>query len=111
MHRRQRIAELIDLHVSDPDWRALLHKAREAAEHGGKEFMLLRFPSELCGDGGRAINTAQPDWPSSLRGEAAEIYLRWEHQLKPQGFHLAARVLDYPGGVPGDIGLFLIWGE
>src|SRR4051794_13648691 len=111
MHLRQRVTELIDLHISDAEWRALLHKAREAAERGGKEFMLLRFPSELCGDSGRAVNTAQPDWPSSLRGEAAEMYLRWEHELKPQGFYLAARVLDFPGGVPGDIGLFLAWGE
>ena len=111
VQRRQHVAELIDLHISDPEWQSLLHKAREAAERGGNESMLLRFPSELCSDGGRAINTAQPDWPSSLRGEAAEIYLRWEHELKPQGFHLAARILDYPGGVPGDVGLFLAWGE
>jgi hypothetical protein len=40
-----------------------------------------------------------------LRGEAAEIYLRWERDLKPGGFHLAERVLDFPGGFPGDIGL------
>jgi hypothetical protein len=44
-----------------------------------------------------------------LRGEAAEIYLRWERDLKLGGFHLAARVLDFPGGFPGDIGLFLVW--
>jgi hypothetical protein len=28
-----------------------------------------------------------------------------------QGFHLAARILDFPGSVPGDVGLFLAWGE
>ena len=54
-------------------------------------------------------------WPNligraTLRGEAAEIYLRWERDLKPHGFRLAARVLDFPGGMPGDIGLFLIPG-
>jgi hypothetical protein len=31
--------------------------------------------------------------------------------LKLNGFRLAARVLDFPGGMPGDIGLFLVWGE
>jgi hypothetical protein len=46
-----------------------------------------------------------------LRGEAAEIYLRWEHDLRPHGFRLAARILDFPGGIPGDAGLFLVWGE
>ncbi len=54
---------------------------------------------------------ALPDWPKSLRGEAAEIYLRWERELKPRGFHLTARVLDYPNGMPGDIGLSLGWTE
>jgi len=72
--------------------------------------MLLRFPSQLCSDGGRAVNVPDPEWPSTLRGEAAEIYLRWSHDLKPQGFHLAARVADFPDGMPGDIGLFIVWG-
>ena len=71
--------------------------------------MLLRFPSAVCSDGGRAINVTEADWPTTLRGEAAETYLRWERDLKPRGFHLTARVLDFPGGVPGDIGLLLVW--
>lgn len=109
--RKKRVKELVDQHVGDDKWQALLHRAREAAEHGDTEFMLLRFPSQLCSDRGRAINVAEPDWPTTLRGEPAEIYLRWEHDLKPRGFHLTARVLEFPGGVPGDIGLFLVWGE
>jgi hypothetical protein len=39
------------------------------------------------------------------------LYLGWERDLKPRGFRLAARMVDFPGGMPGDIGLFLIWGE
>ena len=109
--RRGRVAELIDDHISDNNWRILVHEAREAAERGQKEYMLLRFPSQLCSDGGRAINVTEPGWPATLHGEAAELYLRWERDLKPHGFHLAARVLELPGGMPGDIGLFLIWGR
>jgi CBS domain-containing protein len=109
--RRRRVKDLIDHHIADENWRTLLHHAREAAEHGEKEFMLLRFPADLCTDRGRAINAPLPHWPATLRGEAAEIYLRWERDLKPRGFHLAARVLDFPGGFPGDMGLFLVWGE
>jgi len=109
--RRQRVKDLIEHHVSDESWRALLHHARQAAEHGQKEFLLLRFPNQLCSDGGRAINVTDPGWPATLRGEAAEIYLRWERDLRPHGFHLAARVIEFPSGMPGDIGLFLIWGE
>jgi CBS domain-containing protein len=108
--RRRHIVQLIDQHISEQDWRDILHRARQAAENGETEFMLLRFPSRLCGDGGRAINVTEPGWPATLRGEAAEIYLRFEHDLKPRGFHFAAQILDFPGGVPGDIGLFLIWG-
>ena len=107
--RRRKVTELIDLHVSDENWRSLLHQARQAAEQGRKSMLLLRFPSQLCSDGGRAVNVNEADWPSTLRGEAAELYLRWERDLKPHGFHLAARVLEFPGGMPGDIGLFLVW--
>jgi CBS domain-containing protein len=110
-HRRERVAQLIDEHVREQNWNAMMHGAREAAERGEKEFLLLRFPSDLCIDGGRAINAALPDWPKTLRGEPAEIYLRWERELKPRGFHLTARVLDYPDGMPGDIGLLLGWTE
>ena len=109
--RCQRVKELIDQHIADDTWKAMIHRAREAAEHGEKEVMLLRFPSDLCTDRGRAINVPLPDWPKTLRGEAAEIYLQWERGLKPEGFHLTARVLEFPGGTPGDIGLFLIWGQ
>lgn len=109
--RRRQAKELIDRHVSDENWRTLLHQARQAAEHGQKELLLLRFPHELLSDGGRAVNAPEPDWPETLRGEAAEIYRRWERDLKPRGFGMAARVLDFPGGMPGDVGLFLVWGE
>lgn len=109
--RRGKVKQLIDLHFSDEAWRSTLRQAHEAAERGETEFMLLQFPSDLCSDGGRAINAPLPDWPKTLRGEAAEIYLRWEHDLKPRGFSLAARVLDFPGGMPGDVGLFLAWGK
>ena len=76
------------------------------------KYLLLRFPSELCTDGARAINNPpNPDWPSTLQGEAMELDARWRDQLSPRGFHLAARLLDFPDGKPGDVGLFLFWGE
>jgi hypothetical protein len=108
--RQHRAEELIGKHISDGSWRHLVHEARTAAEQGLKEFLLLRFPSQVCSDGGRAVNVPDPGWPATLRGEAAEIYLRWSHDLQPQGFHLSARVVDFPDGMPGDIGLFLVWG-
>jgi hypothetical protein len=108
--QQHKAEELIGKHMSDEGWRNLVRSAHAAAEQGLREFMLLRFASQLCSDGGRAINVPDPDWPGTLRGEAAEVYLRWSHDLKPHGFHLAARIMDFPGGTPGDVGLFLVWG-
>ena len=108
---RLKVAELRAQHVSDEKWHGLLRRARDAAEHGRKEFLLLRFPSQLCSDGGRCINVPDPSWPATLRGEAAEIYMRWQRDLKPHGFGLAAQILEFPDGVPGDAGLILVWGK
>jgi CBS domain-containing protein len=108
-HRQHQVTELLGEHVSDESWHAIIRQARLAAEHGEKEFLLLRFPSQLCTDGGRLINVPDPNWSATLRGEAAEIYVRWQADLKPGGFHLVARVLEFPDGIPGDIGLFLVW--
>lgn len=112
-HRAEQVKVLIGEHISEERWHNILRQAREAAARGQKEFMLLRFPHDLCSDGGRAINALAGDenWPATLRGEAAEFYLRWKQDLEPQGFRLTASVLDFPGGLPGDIGLFLVWGE
>ncbi len=109
-HRKQ-VDSLISHHINEASWQVLLHTAREAAKEGAKECKILRFPSDLCSDGGRAINAQELDWPKTLRGEAAEIYLRWEQDLKPQGFRLSVQTLEYPGGFPGDMGLFLAWGS
>jgi hypothetical protein len=83
---------------------------RHAAERGEHRYLALRFPSGVCTDGGRRINSAQPGWGTTLRGEAADLFHFWEEQLHPLGFGLNAEVLDFPGGKPGDIGLTLNWG-
>ena len=108
--QRLKVTELLAQHVSDEQWHDLLRKARDAAEHGRKEFLLLRFPSQLCSDGGRCINAPDPNWPATLRGEAAEIHMRWQRGLKPHGFGLAAQIIEFSDGIPGDAGLFLVWG-
>ncbi len=109
-HNR-RVQELLHEHVPAGPWRDMLAKAHEAATRGEKELLLLRFPSDLCADRGRKINVAEADWPSTLRGEPAEVYLHWERELRSRGFGIAASVLDFPGGIPGDIGLYLTWGD
>jgi hypothetical protein len=107
---KREVQVMLQEHVSSTEWAALLQQARAAASHGAVQIQLLRFPSELCSDGGRRVDIGEADWPTSLRGEAAEFYARWERELKPAGFGLTAQILDYPGGKPGNIGLFLTWG-
>lgn len=110
VERRKRIAELAETRLDEATWRDLLDRARTAASNGERELLLLRFPSDLCSDRGRAINAPDPTWPATLRGVAAEVFLRWERELKPAGFGLTAQILDFPGGFPGDAGLTLRWG-
>lgn len=104
------IEAIRDQHLTENFWRIMLHNAHHAAERGETEVQILRFPREICSDGGRAINVGDTDWPSTLHGQAAEVFHRWATDLRPRGFRLSARTLEYPGGLPGDIGLFLVWG-
>ena len=80
-----------------------------AAERGEREVLAIRFPSEYCTDGGRAINSFEPDWPKTLTGFAKRAYEFWQKELEPQGYKLHAQIMDFPGGMPGDVGIFLKW--
>jgi hypothetical protein len=82
---------------------------KSAAERGEREVLVLRFPSDYCTDGGRAINSFEPDWPQSLTGFAKVAYEFWQKELEPQGYRLRAQIMDFPGGMPGDVGIFLKW--
>ena len=109
LERRRQIKGMLQQHIDDEMWQTLIAHAEAAAKAGQNQFQLLRFPSGLCSDGGRKIDVNEPDWGETLRGEAAEYYARWERELKPAGFHLEAQILNWPGGMRGDIGLFLTW--
>ncbi|TLG74134.1 CBS domain-containing protein [Methylocystis sp. B8] len=107
--RDQRIRELASQRLTDAQWREMLEQARRSAEAGLAEHLLIRFPSQLCTDGGRAINAPDPLWPATLRGEPADVFQRWRNELHPRGFRIAAQIIDFPEGMPGDAALFLMW--
>ncbi len=109
--RHQEARELLKARLSEETWRHMLDESRSAAQKGEQEHLILRFPSELCTDHGRAVNAPDPSWPATLRGLAAQVYLRWKRELRSRGFHLQARVIDFPEGMPGNIGLYLSWSE
>ena len=108
--RHEETRKLLAAQLSDQAWHRMLGEARLAAQKGVDEHLLLRFPCELCSDHGRAVNAPDPSWPTTLRGLAAQVFMRWKTELRPHGFGLHARVLEFPDGLPGDIGLFLAWG-
>ena len=74
---------------------------------------------DLVGRGDRE-RLARSDWWLAVISGKQTLDGKFEARLQatgrtaidiPRGFELSARVLAFPDGKPGDIGLFLIWGE
>jgi hypothetical protein len=87
----------------------VMQLVERAAEGGQTEVQVYRFPNTMCTDNGRRINNAEPDWPQTLEGRPKAGYEFWRDHLQPLGFGLKAEILEYPGGMPGDVGFFLTW--
>jgi hypothetical protein len=73
------------------------------------EVEIIRFPNELCTDKGRAINQQEPGWENTLTGAPKEIYQFWVKYFRPRGYKLKVQIVDFPGGLPGDIGMTVSW--
>ncbi|CAN5712840.1 hypothetical protein BH11PSE3_BH11PSE3_26230 [soil metagenome] len=81
-----------------------------AVENGMMAVQVLRFPNSICTDHGRAINQVEPGWEKTLTGIPKELYEFWQRHLQPHGYHLRYEIIDFPGGMPGDVGVTLSWG-
>ena len=109
-HRLQKFtSEFLHQHVNEDEIAMVRRLVANAVKDGKMEAMVYSFPSDLCTDSGRAVNNNDPSWPATLQGKAKEFFDRYERLAKPQGYKLKAMVINFPGGVPGDIGLFLNW--
>ncbi len=104
-----------------------LNRIKRAFERGETELMIASFPSTFCTDDGRAIINAgappinkptkeeaarqaeQPDWLMTFPAGVHQVYDYWKQSLKPGGFGFSARIINYPDGKPGDVGLFFTW--
>ena len=84
---------------------------QRAVRNGLTHVQVYRFPNVMCTDRGRAINQAEAGWENTLTGIPKEIYQLWSEYLKPRGYRIAYQIIDFPGGMPGDIGVTLSWGE
>ena len=80
-----------------------------AVSNGLTEVQVYRFPNSLCTDHGRAINQQEPGWETTLTGVPKEIYDFWDRQLRSLGYKLKVQIVDFPDGMPGDVGMTLKW--
>ena len=82
---------------------------RKTVDMGDRQALVVRFPSDWLPDQGRAITNHDKDWHEKLDGFAKRAYDFFKRELEPRGFQLRAEILDWPGGMPGDVGFFLQW--
>jgi hypothetical protein len=83
---------------------------KRAAGNGLSEVEVGRFPNQLFTDRGRAINQMESGWEETLTGLPKELLEFWRQHLRPHGYKLRVQIVDFPGGVPGDVGMTLSWG-
>jgi hypothetical protein len=96
--------------VSDDEGIQRAVKMIERAVSNGKtELLVYRFPNKLCTDHGRAINQQEAGWPDTLTGVPKEIYGLWDRHFRARGYRLKAEIIDFPNGMPGDVGITLMW--
>lgn len=59
-----------------------------------------------------------PTWRSISRRRAGrtrspgvpkEIYSLWQRHFRDRGYKLRVQIIDFPGGMPGDVGMTLSW--
>jgi hypothetical protein len=84
---------------------------QRAVRNGMTEVQVYRFPNTLCTDRGRSINQMEKGWENTLTGIPKEIFQLWTDYLQPRGYRIAYQIIDFPGGVPGDIGVTISWGD
>ena len=82
---------------------------KRAVGNGLTEVLIGKFPKELFTDNGRAINQAEPGWQNTLTGLPKELYEFWLKHLQARGYKLRFQIVDFPGGMPGDVGITLGW--
>jgi hypothetical protein len=118
---------LDNFRLTDEIIKSGLDRIKRAFERGETELMFSSFPSTFCTDDGRAIinagappinkpskaeaakQEAEPDWLRTLPAGVHLVYDYRKENLKPGGFGFAARIINYPDGKPGDVGLFFSW--
>lgn len=101
--------EALEEQISQKELDDIRNKILKATERSELEVEVMRFSSKLCTDKGRAINNQESDWPKTLQGKAKGFYEFYVERGRAQGFKLRAEIVNFPEGVPGDVGLIVSW--
>ena len=51
----------------------------------------------------------EPNWLATCPKGTRPLFRWWKDNLKRGGFAFSARIISYPGGMPGDVGVFISW--
>jgi hypothetical protein len=121
---RQRLE---DFQLTNDIIKSGMDRIRRAFERGETELMISAFPSSFCTDQGRAVINAgappinkptreelaahsdEPEWLAMMPAGARKVFDFWKADLKDGGFKFGARIINFPDGKPGDVGLFISW--
>ena len=82
---------------------------KRAVDNGMMQVEVGRFPNQMCTDRGRAINQQEAGWETTLTGLPKEMYEFWDRELRPRGYKVKYQIVDFPDGLPGDVGITLKW--
>src|SRR3954468_7932806 len=80
-----------------------------AVNNGLTEVLVGTFPNQAFTDRGRAINQQEKGWETSLTGLPKELFEFWQKYLQPRGYKIKYQIINFPNGMPGDVGITLSW--
>jgi hypothetical protein len=80
-----------------------------AVTNGLTEVLITTFSNQMCTDRGRAINQQEPGWETTLTGLPKELFEFWQKYLQPRGYKIKYTIVNFPNGMPGDVGITLSW--
>jgi len=121
---RQRLE---NFQLTDDIIKSGMDRIRRAFERGETELMISAFPCAFCTDQGRAVlnegappinkpskeelaaRAEEPEWLATMPAGVRKVFDFWKSDLKNGGFKFVAKIINFPDGKPGDVGLFISW--
>ncbi len=101
------VEDFFKKHIGDDERAVIKRLVMKAAADGKFEAMVYSFEffaPTADGNQQRTVRVAE-----YAAGRAKEVLDLFDSVARPQGYTLKAMVINFPEGMPGDIGFFLGW--